>query len=227
MRSWISGSNRDDHGHGTHTCGTMVSKTYGVAKKAKVYGFKALGSNASGPDSGIIAAIDAVPGDAANRSCPKGVVVNLSLTADSRLQSMNDAVANLVRKGIFVSVAAGNAFRDASNESPASEPSICTVGATESNDSKASYSNYGSIVDIQAPGSGVNSLAPGGGTAQMSGTSMAAPHIAGLAAYLATLEGIKINTACERIKELSNKNAIRGEPSGTTTNLAFNGNPNA
>jgi hypothetical protein len=149
---------------GTHTAGTMGSKTYGVAKKATIYGFKVLNNQGFGPDSGIIAALDEVPKDAATRSCPNGIVVNLSLTADSYLQSMNDAVANLVRKGIFVAVAAGNAFTDAKDTSPASEPLSCTAGASDSNDSKAFFSNYGAVVDIQAPGVSITSLSPGGGT---------------------------------------------------------------
>ena len=159
--SWQKYSNQDLDG--THTAGTAGSKTYGVAKKATVYGFKVLNSQAVGPDSGIIAALDEVPRDAATRDCPNGVVVNLSLVADGYLQSMNDAVANLVRKGIFVAVAAGNAFTDAKNTSPASEPLSCTAGASDSNDNKAFFSNYGAVVDIQAPGVSVTSLSPGGG----------------------------------------------------------------
>lgn len=142
----------------------MVSKTYGVAKKANVYGFKVLDSSGNGDDSGVIAAIDAVPSDAAQRNCPKGVVVNLSLGAGFKMQAMNDAVANLVKKNIFVAAAAGNSFKDAKDESPASEPTICTVGATDSGDNKAFYSNHGSVLDIQAPGSGVVSIVPGGRT---------------------------------------------------------------
>ncbi|KAK2595779.1 hypothetical protein QQS21_006542 [Conoideocrella luteorostrata] len=225
VKSWIPNSNRDDHGHGTHVSGTIGSKTYGVAKKTKIYGLKVLGSNASGPDSGIIDALNFVAEDAPKRDCPKGVFVNLSLTADRRLQSMNDAAAALVRKGYFVAAAAGNFNRDAAQESPASEPTICTVGGTQENDGRYSGSNYGKFIDINAPAVQVTSTMPGGGTGGMTGTSMASPHVVGLAAYLSSVEGITASSACDRIVQLATKGAITGRmPPNTVNLLAFNGN---
>lgn len=116
-----------------------------------------------------------------------------------------------VQNGIFVAVAAGNDGANAANTSPASEPSVCTVGATDSNDAKPSFSNYGSILDIFAPGVNILSTWIGSNTATntISGTSMATPHIAGLAAYLIALEGSRSPSAlCQRIQSLSTKNVI-------------------
>lgn len=164
LKSWINGSTKDDNGHGTHTAGTVGSKTYGVAKKTKLFGFKVLDRTGNGDDSGVIAAIDEVVSDSKNRGCPKGVAINLSLGTNEGLQAMNDAVAGALKRGIFVSAAAGNSNTDAKNAAPAGEPTICTVGATDDRDNKASFSNYGSVVDIQAPGVNVQSTMPGGGT---------------------------------------------------------------
>lgn len=130
VKSWIKGEdNKDLHGHGTHVSGTLASKTYGVAKKAKLFGLKGLGKNGNGPDDGIVAAIDFVAEDAPTRNC-KGVVVNLSLTADNYHQVMNDACANLVKKGYMVATASGNSNRDAGKDSPGSEPLVCNAAAT-------------------------------------------------------------------------------------------------
>lgn len=102
--------------------------------------------------------------DAKERSCPKGIVVNLSLTSDTVLKTMNDACANLVKRGMMVVAAAGNFNRDASNESPASEPLVCTVGGTSSDDNRFGLSNYGPLVDIHAPAFDVVSTTVGGGS---------------------------------------------------------------
>lgn len=116
--------------------------------------------------------------------------------------------------------------QNAANYSPASEASACTVGATTSTDARSSFSNYGQVVDVFAPGSNILSTLPGGQTGSLSGTSMASPHVAGLAAYLAGLEGYPGSEAlCTRIKNLATTNVITGLPSGTANRLIFNGNP--
>lgn len=140
--------------------------------------------------------------------------------------SINQAAASLISAGVFLAVAAGNDGTDARNTSPASEPSVCTVGATTSADARASFSNYGSIVDIFAPGQDILSTWPSGQTNTISGTSMATPHIVGLAAYLASLEGFTSPQAlCTRIQTLSGRNLLSSIPSGTINAVAFNGNP--
>ncbi|OAA70334.1 proteinase T precursor [Cordyceps fumosorosea ARSEF 2679] len=224
IKSYIAGQNTDGHGHGTHCAGTIGSTTYGVAKKTSVYGVKVLDNQGSGSISGIVAGMDFVRTDAAGRSCGKGVLASMSL-GGGYSASLNSAAANMVRSGVFLAVAAGNENQDAANVSPASEATACTVGATTAQDARASFSNYGRVVDIFAPGSNILSLAPGGGTASMSGTSMATPHIAGLAAYLAGLEGVKGGAICDRIIALSTQGVLSGIPAGTSNRLAFNGNP--
>ncbi|KAG5964517.1 Cuticle-degrading protease [Claviceps arundinis] len=224
LKSFISGQNTDGNGHGTHCAGTIGSKTYGVAKKTKLYGVKVLNDAGSGPYSAIIAGMDYVAQDARARACPKGAVASMSL-GGAKSTAVNQAAAALVRSGVFLAVAAGNNNLDAGNTSPASEVTACTVGATDINDNRSTFSNYGSVVDIFAPGTNILSTWIGGTTRSISGTSMATPHIAGLAAYLYTLEGRYSPVAlCQRMQSLSTKNVIRGVPSGTVNYLAYNGN---
>ncbi|KAI4618251.1 uncharacterized protein J4E87_007919 [Alternaria ethzedia] len=219
------GQNSDGNGHGTHCAGTIGSKTYGVAKQTKLYAVKVLDASGSGSNSGVIAGINFVANDAKTRSCPNGAVANMSL-GGSRSTAVNAAAANAVSAGVFMAVAAGNDGADARNSSPASEPTVYTVGATDSSDRLASFSNYGSVVDILAPGVSILSTWNNGGTNSISGTSMATPHVAGLAAYILGFEGKKTPAALSsRLTTLSLKNKISGVPSGTVNNLAFNGNP--
>jgi subtilisin family serine protease len=125
-----------------------------------------------------------------------------------------------------MAVAAGNEAQDAANSSPASEATAFTVGASDSKDAFASFSNYGSVVDIVAPGVSILSTWLNGGTNTISGTSMATPHVAGLAAYILGFEGKKTPSAlATRLQALALKGKISGIPSGTKNYLAFNGNP--
>lgn len=219
------GQNADGNGHGTHVAGTIGSKTYGVAKKTKLYAVKVLDSSGSGTNSGVIAGINFVASDAKTRSCPNGAVANMSL-GGSKSTAVNSATANVVSAGVFMAVAAGNDGANAANYSPASEPTAFTVGATDSSDAKASFSNYGAVVDVFAPGVSILSTWKGGSTNTISGTSMATPHVAGLGAYLLALEGKKTPAALgARIVELSTKNKITGLNTGTVNYLIFNGNP--
>jgi subtilisin family serine protease len=140
--------------------------TYGVAKKTLLFGVKVLDANGGGTMSSVLAGIDFVASDAANRTsrgqCPRGVVANMSL-GGGRSSAINTAVASAVENaGVFFAVAAGNSNGDAQFQSPASEPTACTVGATNRTDERASFSNYGSVVDIFAPGVEVLSSWPGG-----------------------------------------------------------------
>ncbi|KAF9700167.1 hypothetical protein EKO04_001627 [Ascochyta lentis] len=220
------GSNTDGNGHGTHCAGTVGSKTYGVAKKAKLFAVKVLDASGSGTNSGVIAGINYVANDSKTRAgCTAGVVGSMSL-GGAKSTAVNSAVANAVSAGVFMAVAAGNEAQDAANVSPASEPTVFTVGASDSSDKFASFSNYGSVVDIIAPGVSILSTWLNGGTNTISGTSMATPHVAGLAAYILGFEGKKTPAALgTRLQTLATKNAITGLPSGTKNYLAFNGNP--
>ncbi|KAL6712152.1 hypothetical protein ACN47E_000029 [Coniothyrium glycines] len=213
----------DGQGHGTHVAGTIGSATWGVAKKTKLFGVKVLDSAGSGTNSGVLAGINFVQQDAAARQaeCPKGIVSNMSL-GGNKAQAINDAAAALVASGVFLAVAAGNAGASASTFSPASEPSVCTVGATDVFDAFAYFSNFGPLVDVNAPGVNITSTWNDGGVRTISGTSMASPHIAGLGAYLLGLGG-DASGLCERIVELSTQGKISGLKSGTVDRLAFNG----
>lgn len=173
----------DGHGHGTHVAGTIAAldndrDVIGVAAGATIVAVKVLNSQGSGSYSGVIEGIDYV---AANAS--SGDVANMSLGGPVS-QAVDDAVKNAAATGLLFALAAGNESDDARNYSPArageGEANIYTVSAIDQNDCLASFSNYGPAVDVAAPGVGVLSTYKDGGTATLSGTSMASPHVAGL-----------------------------------------------
>lgn len=212
-------SDGDVQGHGTHVAGTVGGETFGVAKEVSLIAVKVLGDDGSGTNAGVIAGMEYVT--TASDDCPNGAVVNMSLGGASS-SAVNDAAAAIVDAGLFLAVAAGNEGSDASGSSPASEPSACTVGATDESDGFASFSNYGSLVDVLAPGVDVESATPGGGSEALSGTSMASPHVAGLAAYLLG-NGASVSGLCESIASSGLTGVISGVPSDTTDTLINNG----
>ncbi|KAI1122916.1 subtilisin-like protease PR1K [Nemania abortiva] len=218
----VDNDDTDGNGHGTHVAGTIGSKTYGVAKKVSLFAVKVLNASGSGSTSGVIAGMDFVISDAPSRDCPNGVVVNLSLGGGVS-SAVNEAAASVVSAGNFMAVAAGNEATDASSSSPASEPSVCTVGATDMTDALSSYSNYGSLVDVLAPGSDIESTWPGGETNIISGTSMASPHVAGIGAYFLGLGASSVEDLCDYIASLAQTGAISGVPSDTTDAIIQNG----
>ncbi|MFJ4684497.1 S8 family peptidase [Streptomyces sp. NPDC088789] len=169
---------QDGHGHGTHVAGTVAGTAYGVAKRANVVGVRVLNNSGSGTTAQVVAGIDWVA-----RNAVKPAVANMSLggPADTALDT---AVRNAVASGVTFAVAAGNESTDASTRSPARVAEAITVGATTSTDARASYSNYGTILDLFAPGSSITSAWNTNDTATstISGTSMASPHVAGAAA---------------------------------------------
>ncbi|KAJ5552049.1 hypothetical protein N7535_000004 [Penicillium sp. DV-2018c] len=217
----VDRDNTDGNGHGTHTASTMVGVKYGVAKKASVVAVKVLGADGSGTNSGVISGMEWAVKDAKSRGVTGKSVMNMSLGGGFS-RAMNDAAENVVKSGVFLAVAAGNEAQDARNTSPASAPNVCTVAASTSSDRSASFSNFGSIVDVYAPGDKITAAFPGGGSKSLSGTSMAAPHVAGAAAYLMAVEGVSAQDACARIVKLATSSISR-PPSGTTSKLLFNG----
>ena len=176
------GGTVDCNGHGTHVTGTLAGGTYGVAKAATPVAVRVLDCSGSGSMSGVIAGLDWAASD---HAAGTPAVANLSLGGAAN-SSLDAAVKALVDDGVTVAVAAGNDNVDACTQSPAETPSALTVAASEKTDARATYSNFGSCVDVFAPGSGILSDWDTGTTATntLSGTSMATPHVAGAAAVL-------------------------------------------
>ena len=170
----------DCNGHGTHVAGTVGGTTWGVAKGVKLIPVRVLDCSGSGAYSGVIAGIDWVA-----NSPLRPAVANLSLGGGASA-ALDAAIAGAVSKGVNVVVAAGNNNADACNYSPSRAPSAIAVGATTSSDTRASYSNYGSCLDIFAPGSSILSAwnTSDVATNTISGTSMASPHVAGVVALV-------------------------------------------
>ena len=172
----------DCHGHGSHVAGTVAGATLGFANQATIVPVRVLDCAGSGSTSGVVAGINWMIN---HHVVGQPAVANLSLGGVYDYAT-NDAVERAVADGITMVVAAGNEATDACTKSPASAPSAITVGATASDDSRAYYSNIGACVDIFAPGSSIISvgISSSTATAQMSGTSMASPHVAGVAAII-------------------------------------------
>jgi len=182
IKSFVTGeSNTDMNGHGTHCAGTIGSKTYGVAKAANLFGVKVLNGQGSGTYADVISGIQFV----AQSVRPGKTVMSMSL-GGPKAQSVDDAIEAAITAGVVAIVAAGNESQDACDVSPAGAPSVFTVGASDNTDTVADFSNFGKCVEIFAPGVDITSLWKGrnGATNTISGTSMATPHVAGVAALL-------------------------------------------
>jgi subtilisin family serine protease len=174
----------DCNGHGTHVAGTVGGTVYGVAKGVTLVPVRVLDCQGSGTWSGVIAGVDWVAAQKrANPSIP--MVANMSLGGGAS-STIDQAVTNSVQDGVVQVVAAGNSTRDACDYSPARAPLALTVGATTESDSRASYSNFGTCLDLFAPGSSITSAWSSSNTSvsTISGTSMASPHVAGVVALI-------------------------------------------
>jgi len=213
--------------------GSIGSRAYGVAKKTKLYDVRVFNANGSGTAIPTMKAIQFALGDALKARkdgrCPKGVVFNMSFST-SLNPALNDAAREVVEAGVFVAVGAGNDGARADAYSPASEPSLCTVGAVDRNKQLWNESNYGPLVDVFAPGHEVRSTSRFNGSEYRSGTSMATAHLSGLAAYFlglnTTREDSKNGTSlCKYIQSLSSKGVIKGPSERLSNNLlVYNGN---
>jgi subtilisin family serine protease len=216
-KDFVGSGGSDCNGHGSHTAGTIGSKTYGVAKKVKIVSLKVLGADCSGngPDS---AAVDAMEWVTTNGVKP--AVVNMSLRMD-QVGLGDDVLKRSVAAGFVYAVAAGNESQNACNVSPARVPEAITVAATDENDNRASFSNYGSCADIFAPGNNITSLGVSNGSrANMSGTSMATPHVAGAAAlYLAANPGATAQQVRDALVGAATAGVVKNAGSGSPNKL--------
>ncbi len=207
---------QDCDGHGTHVAGTVGGSTYGVAKGALLRAVRVLDCEGSGSNSGVIAGINWV---AQNHVAP--AVANLSLGGGAS-RAVDDAVNNLAARGVFVAVAAGNENQDACATSPARATEVASVAASTRADAKASFSNWGTCVDLYAPGAQITSAWIGGSTNTISGTSMASPHVAGVAAlYKAANPSASPAAVRDWITNSATANAVTGNVGGTPNRLLF------
>ncbi|KAI0801218.1 serine protease [Fomes fomentarius] len=215
-------ADQDGHGHGTHVAGTAAGTTFGVAKKASLIAVKVLSDGGSGTVSDIVSGLDWISQQVDASGKPS--IASLSLGGGAST-ALDNAVTALTQKGIHVTVAAGNSNTDASSTSPARAAGIVTVGAATIADARASFSNYGSVVEIFAPGQNVISAWIGSTSAtnSVSGTSQATPHVAGLIAYLIGRDGNASPAAISaKLQQLSTKGALSSIPSGTINDLLHN-----
>jgi len=216
----VDGGSADDcNGHGTHVAGTVGGSTYGIAKNVSLIAVRVLDCGGSGSWSGVIAGMDWV---ANNRVRP--AVANMSLGGGAS-SSVDAALSRLIASGVTVGVAAGNGNRggrqqDACGFSPARVPEAITVGATDKTDTKTSWSNYGPCVDVFAPGNGITSAwnTSNSATNTISGTSMATPHVVGVAAlYLQSNTGASPAAVASALKTNATGGIVKS--SSTTSPL--------
>ncbi|PFH47791.1 hypothetical protein AMATHDRAFT_6423 [Amanita thiersii Skay4041] len=210
----------DGNGHGTHCAGIAAGSQFGVAKQASLIAVKVLSDLGTGSIADIVTGLDWVQSQVQSSGRPS--VVSMSLGGGLSL-TLNDAVASLTGSGIHVAVAAGNSNVDCDFTSPASEPTAITVGATQIDDYRAGFSNYGRFLDVFAAGNYVISSFIGSTTATkpLSGTSMATPHVAGMIAYIISRDGNSSPAdMSSKIAAQALKNALSDVPDGTVNYLA-------
>jgi subtilisin family serine protease len=225
-----SGGAADDcNGHGTHVSGTIGGSTYGVAKGVRLVAVRVLDCAGSGATSGVIAGVDWVTRD---HAAGAPAVANMSLGGGAST-ALDTAVANAVKDGVSFAVAAGNdggvvgeltGAANACNGSPARVPTALTVGATDATDARASYSNRGTCLDLFAPGSDITSAWYTSATATntISGTSMASPHVAGVAAqYLQTAPSATPAQVADRIVSTATVGVVKSPGTGSPNRLLF------
>jgi cerevisin len=236
-------ADEDGNGHGTHCSGTVAGKKYGVAKKANVVAIKVLRSNGSGTMSDVVKGVEYAAESHSSKVAAakngkakgfKGSAANMSL-GGGKSPTLDMAVNAAVDAGIHFAVAAGNDNADSCNYSPAAAENAVTVGASTLADERAYFSNYGKCNDIFAPGLNILSTWIGGkyATNTISGTSMASPHIAGLLAYLLSLQPAKDSAYAvaditpKKLKanliSIATEGALTDVPSNTKNILAWNG----
>lgn len=217
----VDGGAPDDcNGHGTHVAGTVGGTTYGVARAVTLHAVRVLDCGGSGTNSGVIAGVNWVTN---NHQDP--AVANMSL-GGSASSALDSAVNSSINAGVTYAIAAGNSNANACNYSPARVAAALTVGATTSSDARSSFSNYGSCVDIFAPGSSITSAWYTSNTATntISGTSMASPHVAGAAAlYLGNNPSASPSTVASALVNNATTGVLSSIGSGSPNRLLYVG----
>lgn len=213
---------QDCHGHGTHVAGTMAGANYGVARQATVVGIRVLDCYGSGYTSDVVAGLNWIAANHANYYSGQRGVANMSLGGGAS-KTLDDAVEAVIDAGVPVVVAAGNDDYDAQYYSPARVADAITVAASDSSDVRAWFSNYGSVVDIFAPGVSVLSagISSDTATASYSGTSMASPHVAGAAAVYLGLNPSAPPSAVATALSAAATTDVISDPQGTVNRLLY------
>lgn len=214
----FGGNGSDCNGHGTHVSGTIGGSTYGVAKSVMLRGVRVLDCNGSGSTSGVISGVDWVTNNHVNPA-----VANMSLGGGAS-SALDTAVNNLANSGVPIAVAAGNSNANACNFSPSRAANAITVGSTTTSDARSSFSNFGTCLDLFAPGSGILSswFSSDTATATLSGTSMASPHVAGVAAlYKQANPSASATTTRNAIVNGSTANVVTNAGSGSPNRLLY------
>ncbi|MGH3714484.1 MAG: S8 family serine peptidase [Micromonosporaceae bacterium] len=212
----IDRKDTDCDGHGTHVAGTIGSASYGVAKAVRLHGVKILNCRGSGRTSATIKAIDWVTGNAV-----KPAVANTSWnwTYDATLAASLKA---MISSGVFLATSAGNTGGNSCDRLPRAITEATAVAASDRTDNRASYSSIGPCVDLYAPGSAIVSTLPGNTTGTYSGTSMATPHVAGIAAlYKAANGDTDASTLGAWLTNNATNGVVKGDLAGTPNKLVF------
>jgi len=220
------GNNTDCNGHGTHVAGTVGGSQYGVAKAVRLVAVKVLSCSGSGSFAGIVSGVDFATSN--HTSGP--AVANMSLGGTGTNATLENAVRNSIADGIVYAIASGNSNSDACNFTPARTPEAITVNASDINDARASFSNFGTCTDIFGPGVNITSAWNTNDTATntISGTSMATPHVAGVAALIYSVNtGFTAAQVWTRMQSDSTPNKITNPGTGSPNRLLFvnNGTP--
>jgi subtilisin family serine protease len=214
----FGGNGQDCNGHGTHVAGIIGGSTYGVAKSALLRAVRVLNCQGSGTNAGVISGVDWVTANHINPA-----VANMSLGGGAS-SAVDTAVNNLANSGVPVAVAAGNSNANACNSSPARAANAITVGSTTTTDARSSFSNFGTCLDLFAPGSGILSawFSSNTATATLSGTSMASPHVAGVAAlYKQFSPGASSTTVRNAIVNNATTNVVTNAGTGSPNRLLY------